>query len=110
MVEKKEVHKKKKSRVEKDVSIMGIILILIGAAYLLRDFIPWFSLWMIVPVILLVYGIYLLAKRKILTGIILIIIGLALIGKDIFYWFNLNYVWPVILILFGAYLILKKLK
>jgi predicted membrane protein len=93
--------------------IPGIVLILLGAAFLLDEFevvsfedvINW---WPIVFVIMGLYEIF--ARKNFIGGSVIGVIGLLLLITmlDVFDWSMWGYIWPVLLIVIGLYIIFPK--
>jgi cadmium resistance protein CadD (predicted permease) len=92
---------------------LGIVLVTIGAYYLLRNFnlIPYFvahylTSWEVIFV--LIGGSMLATGRR--TGLIFLLIGGISLVPQIFYWpqIHLRDLWPLILIAIGFYVIIRR--
>ncbi len=96
----------------KGKSLAGMILLVIGAVLLVKQFgLFFFPDWLISwPLFLIILGVYLGAKNNFRnsSGVIMIIIGVAFLLGDIPGLHIHNIAWPVMIICIGIWLILKR--
>lgn len=101
-----------KKPVSKGTRVAGIILMVLGAAFILTQAgaIPWSQIWGTWwPVILVVLGAWrLIAVRPVpwVSGVFLVVLGLLcqLAELDVYGW---GYVWAIFLLAVGAWLLLR---
>ncbi|MFD2870888.1 LiaI-LiaF-like domain-containing protein [Mucilaginibacter ximonensis] len=94
-------------------AMAGIIMLLVGAVLLLKQFALFrFADWIFsFPMLMVVVGLYIGAKNNFrnLGWMIITFIGAAWLLDDVFPRFDLGEIlWPVALIAFGVYLILRR--
>ncbi len=93
--------------------LAGLVLLVVGASLLLRQFdFFFFPHWIIsLPMLLIVWGLYIGARHNFRNSLwaVMVIIGVAFLLDRIIPGFHASAVfWPVMIIAFGIYLILRR--